>query len=393
MTSWCWRPARGCGACRCRIRDLQGIHGLRTIDDALAIAGEFRKGRRLVVVGGGFIGLETAAAARSAGLEASVVEASDRLLARLVPPAIGQLLARRHRAAGVARTWAPWSSSSSAMAAAGSRRWRCRPARCCPATSPSSGSAPRPETELAVAAGLEVDGGGCASMPRCAPTIRRSSPAATWRRSGIRSMSGMSASRPGRMPRTRRASSPPRSAAKTRRYDTVPWFWSDQYELSLQIAGLPQLGSGAVQRRSPDGAVIQFHLDPAGRLVGATGLGRAEAIGRDIRLARELIAERAAHPALGSALRDPPRSRAKGSCSKAARLSRSRRTPFRLDLDLVGLQVDADRRALGPPGAIVEASVVLRAFDDVVEHQPVGEMGMLVGADASVAKYSSLGER
>src|SRR5262249_26998378 len=53
-----------------------------------------------------------------------------------------------------------------------------------------------------------------------------------------------------------------------------------------------------------------------------------------------------------------------------------------LDLDLVGLQVDADRRALGPAGAIVEASVVLRTFDDVVEHQPVGEMGVFVGADA-----------
>ena len=53
-----------------------------------------------------------------------------------------------------------------------------------------------------------------------------------------------------------------------------------------------------------------------------------------------------------------------------------------LDLDLVGLEVDADRRALGLAGAVVEAAVVLGALDDLVEHQPVGQEGMLVGADA-----------
>ena len=85
--------------------------------------------------------------------------------------------------------------------------------------------------------------------------------------------------------------------------DAVPWFWSDQYDLSLQIAGLPTLGSSMATRLMDDGALILFHLTPSGRIVGATGLGRAELIGRDVRLAQILIADRAhPDPAL---LRDP----------------------------------------------------------------------------------------
>ena len=76
--------------------------------------------------------------------------------------------------------------------------------------------------------------------------------------------------------------------------DAVPWFWSDQYDLSLQIAGLPTWGLDGA-RLMDDGAVILFHLTPSGRIVGATGFGRAESIGRDVRLAQILIAKRA-HP-------------------------------------------------------------------------------------------------
>jgi 3-phenylpropionate/trans-cinnamate dioxygenase ferredoxin reductase subunit len=74
----------------------------------------------------------------------------------------------------------------------------------------------------------------------------------------------------------------------------VPWFWSDQFELGLQIAGLPDEGRDSVRRELGDGAVIVFHLAD-GRLVAASGIGPGTAIARDIRLAEMLIARRA-HP-------------------------------------------------------------------------------------------------
>ena len=73
--------------------------------------------------------------------------------------------------------------------------------------------------------------------------------------------------------------------------DSVPYFWSDQYDLSLQIVGLPHLGSSVVTRTRKDGAAILFHLEPDGRIVGATGLGTSGSIGRDIRLTQLLIAQ------------------------------------------------------------------------------------------------------
>jgi 3-phenylpropionate/trans-cinnamate dioxygenase ferredoxin reductase subunit len=82
----------------------------------------------------------------------------------------------------------------------------------------------------------------------------------------------------------------------------VPWFWSDQYGLSLQIAGLSDEGKSTVRRDLDDGAFILFHLADDGRLVAASGIGPGNAVARDIRLAEMLIAKRAkpAPEALGS---------------------------------------------------------------------------------------------
>ena len=73
----------------------------------------------------------------------------------------------------------------------------------------------------------------------------------------------------------------------------VPWFWSDQYSLTLQIAGLSDEGRGTVRRDLGDGAFILFHLAEDGRLVAASGIGPGNAVARDIRLAEMLIGKRA----------------------------------------------------------------------------------------------------
>jgi 3-phenylpropionate/trans-cinnamate dioxygenase ferredoxin reductase subunit len=73
----------------------------------------------------------------------------------------------------------------------------------------------------------------------------------------------------------------------------VPWFWSDQYGLTLQIAGLSDEGKSIVRRDLDDRAFILFHLAGDGRLVAASGIGPGNAVARDIRLAEMLIAKRA----------------------------------------------------------------------------------------------------
>lgn len=75
----------------------------------------------------------------------------------------------------------------------------------------------------------------------------------------------------------------------------VPWFWSDQYDLTLQVAGLADDATTEIERRQDDGGLILFHLAADGRLVAASGVGPGNAVARDIRLAEMLIA-REAHP-------------------------------------------------------------------------------------------------
>jgi 3-phenylpropionate/trans-cinnamate dioxygenase ferredoxin reductase subunit len=77
-------------------------------------------------------------------------------------------------------------------------------------------------------------------------------------------------------------------------YLAVPWFWSDQYDLSLQIAGAPGEGTSTVRRALSAEAFVIFHLDAGGRLVGASGIGPGNSIARDVKLAEMLIAKRAA---------------------------------------------------------------------------------------------------
>jgi 3-phenylpropionate/trans-cinnamate dioxygenase ferredoxin reductase component len=78
----------------------------------------------------------------------------------------------------------------------------------------------------------------------------------------------------------------------------LPWFWSDQYDMTLQIAGLPDEGVVSVRRDIGDGAFIRFHLGNEGRLVAASGVGRGAAVARDIRIAEMLIAK-GAKPDIG----------------------------------------------------------------------------------------------
>jgi 3-phenylpropionate/trans-cinnamate dioxygenase ferredoxin reductase subunit len=269
---------------------------LRDHEDSVRLRERFRAGGRIAIVGGGFIGLELASSARALGCEVAVIEALPRVLQRATPPGISARVEARHRAEGVELVLGVGVAALSldAVALADGRRIA--------ADAIVVGIGAIPETSLAAAAGLTVDNGvavdarlrtsdpdifaigDCASFPHPLFDHRRMRLEA-WRHafdSGAfvaRALTGDEAE-----------------------YQAVPWFWSDQYDICLQIAGLPDAGTSTVARDLGDEATLLFHLAGDGRLVGVSGFGPLGKIAKDVRVAEMLIARRAApEPA---ALRD-----------------------------------------------------------------------------------------
>jgi len=272
--------------------ELLHIAYLRTLADAAALQPRLRPGARIVIIGAGFIGLELAAAASGRGCRVTVIEMLPRILARLVPAEIAAVIAARHAVAGVEiLTGVTIARLETGPAAA---RITLGDGRQLDADLLVAGIGALPATGLAVAAGLAIDNGiavdaelrtadahilaagDCCSFPLALYGGRR-----------VRLEAWRSAQELGNLAaRNLLGGAEPHAA--------VPWFWSDQYDLGLQIAGLPDEGRETVRRNLGDGAFLIFHL-ANGRLVAASGIGPGTTIGRDIRLAEMLIA-RHAHP-------------------------------------------------------------------------------------------------
>jgi 3-phenylpropionate/trans-cinnamate dioxygenase ferredoxin reductase subunit len=272
---------------------LANVHSLRCYDQALALAEDFASGKRLVVVGGGFIGLEIAASARLRKLQTTVVEASDRLLARVVPARIANLLARRHEEEGVTLRMGAMVERFISNGRGAVKAVELSTGETLPCDVAVVGVGVAANIELAVAAGLDVDVG-----IRVDQHLRSSDPR-IFAIGDVATVAHPLFGRHVRVEAWQNAEDHARVVAALlageddATADSVPYFWSDQYDLSLQIVGLPHLGSSVVTRSRKDGAAILFHLEPDGRLVGATGLGTSGSIGRDIRLTQLLIARRA----------------------------------------------------------------------------------------------------
>jgi 3-phenylpropionate/trans-cinnamate dioxygenase ferredoxin reductase subunit len=261
---------------------------LRRFDDALALRPILRPGARLAIIGGGFIGLELAAAGAARGCAVTVVEALPRILMRGVPAELAAVVADRHRAAGVAlRTGVGVeriAPDGAVVLADGSR---------VEADAVIAGIGAVPETALAESAGLAVDNGIAvdATLATTDPDIFAAGDCAACAHPLY----------PGRRIRLeawRNALDQGMLAARNllgrgEAIAAVPWFWSDQYELSLQIAGLADEGRAVVERDLGDGARLLFHLTADGRLVAAGGIGPLGKVAREIRLSEMLIARRA----------------------------------------------------------------------------------------------------
>jgi 3-phenylpropionate/trans-cinnamate dioxygenase ferredoxin reductase subunit len=264
---------------------------LRSYGDALALRARFAPGERIIILGGGFIGLELAAAARRRGAEVTVIEILPRLLARVVPVAIAELVASRHRDGGVRLlTGTPVETIESAP---GAVRVTLADGRRLEADLLVAGIGAVPETALAAAAGLALDNGiaADAQLRTSDPSIFAagdccSYPLALYGDRRIRLESWRSAQEHG-------ATAAKGLSGTGEPHAAVPWFWSDQYDLTLQIAGLADEGTTHIRRDLGEGALLLFHLAADGRLVAASGIGVGNVVARDIRLAEMLIARRA----------------------------------------------------------------------------------------------------
>ena len=227
---------------------LPGVHYLRSIDDVDGIREGLESGRRIVVVGAGYIGLEVAAVARQAGLDVTVIEMADRVMSRVVSPELSDFYQIEHTDQGV-----KLRLSTGVQSINGKRRVKSVTTSAgddLPADLVVIGVGIVPNTELASAAGLEVDN-GIVVDDHC----RTSDPDiyavgdCTLHPNGIYG-------RNLRLESVHNALEQAKTAAANLcgadvAYSQVPWFWSDQYDLKLQIVGLSEGYDEVVIRGNP----------------------------------------------------------------------------------------------------------------------------------------------
>jgi 3-phenylpropionate/trans-cinnamate dioxygenase ferredoxin reductase component len=266
--------------------DLPGVFTLRSIEDSMALGKAMSSNKRLLIVGGGWIGLEVAATAKKKGLDVTVVEAMGRLCERTVPPEISDYLLRLHESHGVKVELAT-GISRLASGSRGELTATLADGRELTCDVVLVGVGLVANDELAREAALACDGGvlvdsQCRSSD---PDILAAGDVAAWHCEW--------AGRRMRLESWQNAQEQGIAAARaalgvTVNHQPLPWFWSDQYDVNLQIFGMPALAHQRVVRGdTSSNSFVMFFLD-ADKVVAALGPNAA----RDLRFARRLIERR-----------------------------------------------------------------------------------------------------
>lgn len=254
-------------ACGARARRLpadgtDNILYLRSLEDARLLKERLGVSRSVIILGGGFIGLEVASAAAAMGLRVQLVQGNSRLLARAVPPEISAHLAERHRNAGVEIV------SGVALKANGGRV-SLADGRVLEADLVVAGLGAIPNTELAAAAGLatqdgiEVDEHSRTALPNIYAVGDCSNHANLWAGRRMRLESVQNAVDQGRAVGTT-------IAGHHAPYHAAPRFWSDQYEVKLQMVGLSAGADREQQFLAPTGLSMLHIRDEA--VIGVTSI-------------------------------------------------------------------------------------------------------------------------
>jgi 3-phenylpropionate/trans-cinnamate dioxygenase ferredoxin reductase component len=252
------------------------FHYFRTIDDVLKIRARLTAGARLVIVGGGYIGLEVAAAAVSRGVSVTVLEALPRVLARVTAPEMSTFYEQVHREAGVdvrtgiAVTGFEMSASGEEVSGV-----KCSDGVVVPADVIVAGIGITPNTELALAAGLRVDNGVVVDE-----YARTSDPCIVAAGDCTNHPNALTGRRV-RLESVPNAVEQARSAAATLvgkqlRHDAVPWFWTDQYDLKMQMVGLSQGYDSIVLRGSMNKRSFTIFYLKDGGIIASDSVNRPQ---------------------------------------------------------------------------------------------------------------------
>src|SRR3954452_18317221 len=264
---------------------LDGVFSLRKIDDVRRLRGPLDSAKHVVIVGGGYIGLEVAAVARGEGREVTVLEAEDRVMKRVTSPVISTFMQEFHGRRGVA------IRLGARMAAIEGKdkvtHVRLADGAMLPADLVLLAVGAKPNDDIAAAAGLACDDGVIVDEHgRTAdPDIYAAGdctrfPSKRYGRS-LRLRCGQNAI-------CQAKAVAAAMLGKPQFYDPVPWFWSDQYELKLQMAGLSDGYDDAQTVGEVAAARFSVEYRKAGKLIAVDAVndGRAYMSGRK-RIAEE----------------------------------------------------------------------------------------------------------
>ncbi len=285
--------------------ELEGVHVLRTLDDAIGLRSAFDANpRRVVVIGAGFIGAEVAATARERGLEVSMVEAADTPLSRVLPTEAGQQITALHRAHGVE---VHLGTGATIVGVAGKATGvELDNGTTIDADVVVIGIGVVPATDWLEGSGLTIDNGVvCDSTCMAAPGIVVAGDVARWpnERFGpelTRVEQWDNAVEQGGYVARRLVAWA--AGEDIEPYTPVPWFWSDQYDRKIQLAGVPTSRSELVQGSFDEQRFVQIFLDDNDAFVGALTWNRP----RQAIQSRQLITRGATLDEVRETLAPPP---------------------------------------------------------------------------------------
>jgi len=261
---------------------------LRNLDEALAFRSLLVPGKHLILIGAGFIGLELAASARKLDCKVTVLEMAPRILGRAVPPEVAETIASEQKRQGVEIRCDVQLDQIKALKSG--YTIELKNGESISSDLVVAGIGAVPEVALAEAAGLDIENGisvnvflqtsyphiyavgDCCSFPHPLYDQQRMR-LGMWRCARDQAKCAMQ-----------------NLLGETKKFSAVPSFWSDQFELSLQVAGLPSFAKIVIPRTRPDGVTIYFGLNDQEQLVSAAGIGAGNSVAKDIRLAKMLIA-------------------------------------------------------------------------------------------------------